>query len=66
MPSPQCLDLAAELKISSDLIIREDAEAIEDGDGVSGPFDDLLGVEIEILTVRDCQDHGLDAFKRSG
>ena len=44
MSSAEAFDFAVEMEVLFDLFVVEDGEAVDDGDGVCGPFDDVLGV----------------------
>ena len=57
MAAAEALHLAAEFEIAADLRVVQDAEAVDDGDGAAGHFDDLVGIELQIGLVADGQDH---------
>ncbi len=45
-----------QLKISSDLLVVENAKAVDHGDRVAGPFYDLIGYELHVLLVGHGED----------
>jgi hypothetical protein len=48
LATAESLDLAAEFEVATDGVIIEDAEAIYDGDGAPGHFDQFIGVEVAV------------------
>jgi len=50
------LHVAAQFKTSSDLFIVQDAKGVDHGDGSAGPFNDVVGIEVEVLFVGHGQD----------
>ena len=64
-PRPS-LHFAAELEVAANLVVGQDAEAVDHGQRPARPFDDLIGVEIEILLVRHRQNQRLGMVQRGG
>jgi hypothetical protein len=63
MPPAQALHFAAEFKVTADLGVREDAEAVDNGRGPTGHFDHLVGVELQVGLMADGQDHRIGALE---
>ena len=59
VPPAEALDLTVEFEIASNLLVVEDSEAVDDGDGASGPAYDIVWFEIEILGVTDSEDNSV-------
>ena len=62
----QSFYFAFELEVLFDFLVVEDGEAVDDGDGVGGPFDDVSGVEVEVGGVGDGEDEGIDIVEGGG
>ena len=54
---------APQFKVSSDLIISQDTEAINDSQGVACPLYDIIGRKILVLFMRNSKYHSFDAFQ---
>ena len=63
MSAAEALDFAAEFEVTFDFFVIEDAEAIDDGEGIAGPFDDVVGIEVEIRLMGDGEDEGVDIIE---
>ena len=63
MASAQRLDLTAEFKIATDLLIGEDPECINNSNRTTGPLHDIIGVQIQVMGMRHSEDQGLDPFQ---
>jgi hypothetical protein len=52
----QGFDFAAKLEVAADKVVCQDAKAIDHGQRLSCPFDDIFGIQMEIRLMRDGQD----------
>ncbi len=66
MASAESFDFAAELEIAPDFVIVEDSETVDNSQRGACPFDNLIGVKIQIRRVRDGENDSLSAFKGGG
>ncbi len=60
MPATQAFYLASQFKIFFDILIIQNAEAVDDGSGSVDPFYDVIRIQIEVILVTHGQDHGID------
>ena len=63
MAPAEALHLAAKFEIPPDLRVIQDAEAVDDGDGVACHFDDLVGIEFQIRLMADGQDYRISPLQ---
>ncbi len=61
--SAECFHFTAEFEVSSNFVVVEDSEAVDDGQGCACPFDDLVGIEVEIRLMGYGEDECFDAFE---
>lgn len=61
VPPAEPLHLAAQLEVSRDLLIVQDAEAIDDCYRPARGADDGIGIEVEVRLVAHSEDKGVDA-----
>ncbi len=64
MSPAECFNLASYFKVSSDLLISQDTEGIDDGDGSASPFDHIIWIQIEVLLVGHRQDNSFGPLHR--
>jgi hypothetical protein len=62
--STEGFDFTAQFEISADRVVAENAVTIHDRQGMTSPFDDVIGLESLIRLVRDSKDNGFAVFER--
>src|SRR5437867_3595647 len=63
VPATEGLYLASKLEVSADILICEDTEAVDHGNGASGPLHHVVRFQLQIGRVPYRKDHGLYAFE---
>lgn len=53
MPSSEAFHFAAQFEVAADFGVVEEAEAINDGKGAAGHFDDFVGVNVPVRLMLD-------------
>ncbi len=66
MATAKALYFAAELEIASDVVVIENTEAVDDGNGAAGHGDHRIRVEGKVSLVADGQNDGVHTFEGGG